>query len=220
LHSFRWSGRERTEGIWHTLSSGLDDYPRCRLRAQRRAAFLPILPPHPALLRFVKREELLKQVELLLALQNHTPPHRSPYASHIVPTSARPRVALLGVPLENQHAGSPRCPAAAPTPPPFPLPPVQSGHVSSLPSVLIGHVSSIPQRQRHLGRGGSPRGPLLLDCDHAPRAAPRPPLLPLAFETLRDQNTRHGGLCVCVCVCVCVRERERERSPPTRRDPG
>jgi len=28
LHSFKWSGRVRTEGIWHTLSSGLDDYPR------------------------------------------------------------------------------------------------------------------------------------------------------------------------------------------------
>lgn len=28
LHSFKWSGRKRTEGIWHTLSSGLDDYPR------------------------------------------------------------------------------------------------------------------------------------------------------------------------------------------------
>jgi mannosyl-oligosaccharide glucosidase len=28
LHSFKWSGRVRTDGIWHTLSSGLDDYPR------------------------------------------------------------------------------------------------------------------------------------------------------------------------------------------------
>jgi len=28
LYSFKWSGRQRTEGIWHTLSSGLDDYPR------------------------------------------------------------------------------------------------------------------------------------------------------------------------------------------------
>uniref|UniRef100_A0A7S4PGV9 Mannosyl-oligosaccharide glucosidase n=1 Tax=Guillardia theta TaxID=55529 RepID=A0A7S4PGV9_GUITH len=28
LHSFKWSGRIKTEGIWHTLSSGLDDYPR------------------------------------------------------------------------------------------------------------------------------------------------------------------------------------------------
>jgi len=28
LYSFKWSGRQRTDGIWHTLSSGLDDYPR------------------------------------------------------------------------------------------------------------------------------------------------------------------------------------------------
>jgi len=28
LHSFKWSGRVRTDGMWHTLSSGLDDYPR------------------------------------------------------------------------------------------------------------------------------------------------------------------------------------------------
>jgi len=27
-HVAQWSGRKRTEGIWHTLSSGLDDYPR------------------------------------------------------------------------------------------------------------------------------------------------------------------------------------------------
>ena len=30
LFSFKWSGRVKTDGIWHTLSSGLDDYPRSK----------------------------------------------------------------------------------------------------------------------------------------------------------------------------------------------
>ena len=43
LFSFRWSGRQMTDGIWHTLSSGLDDYPRSNMTSTLRDRHLDLM---------------------------------------------------------------------------------------------------------------------------------------------------------------------------------
>ena len=136
------------------------------------------------------------QAHALHALQPPAPPAcagRSHKGGRTTSSSTRRRSIRA-----SWHSGAPRAPP--------PLPPVLTGHVSSLPPVLTGHVSSLP------GAAGDSRtrAPRLV------RAAPRllrgaPPRPPAALRPLRHRSWGTGET---------LQDKNKFRSPPCPRLPA
>ena len=107
----------------------------------------------------------------------------------------------------------------APPPPPPPLPPVLTGHVSSLPLVLSGHVSSLPPVLTGRVRCSGPQGLRLMPAARAAVAAPGRARAssPAAAAAARYHGCTRVTNARASSICAGVAARERRPGRPPRR---